>query len=79
MLRHDFMNDHLFQIMCYCKFIHQYTQIAKPLYKLISGDWAKTKQAKLSWNDKCEQAFKALKDICSHTLVLAYADYTKSF
>ena len=26
----------------YRKFIHHYAQIAKPLYKLISGDWAKT-------------------------------------
>ena len=63
----------------YHKFIHCYTQIAKPLYKLISGNQAKTKQAKLSWGEKCEQAFKALKDICSHTPVLVYADYTKSF
>ena len=63
----------------YCKFIHRYAQIAKPQYKLISGDQAKMKQTKLSWDEKCEQAFKALKDICSCTPVLAYADYTKSF
>ena len=63
----------------YHKFIHRCAQIAKPLYKLISGDQAKTKQAKSSWDEKCEQAFKALKDICPRTPVLAYADYTKSF
>ena len=63
----------------YCKFIHRYTQIAKPLYRLISGDQTKRKQAKLFWDKKCEQAFKALRDICSHTPVLAYADYTKPF
>ena len=63
----------------YRKFIHRYAQIAKPLYKLISGSQAKTKQAKLSWDEKCEQAFKALKDICLCTPVLAYTDYTKSF
>ena len=63
----------------YCKFIHRYTQIAKPLCRLISGDQDKTKQAKLFWDKKCEQAFKALRDICSHTPVLAYADYTKPF
>ena len=62
-----------------CKFIHRYAQIAKPLYRLISGDQAKTKQAKLFWDEKCEQAFKAPKDICSRTPVLAYADYTKPF
>ena len=63
----------------YHKFIHRYTQIAKPLYRLISGDQAKTKQAKLFWDKKCEQAFKALKNICSRTPVLAYVDYTKPF
>ena len=63
----------------YCKFIHRYAQIAKPLYKLISGDQAKTKQAKLSWDEQCKQAFKALKDIYSCTPVLAYADHTKPF
>ena len=63
----------------YHKFIHRYAQIAKPLYKLISSDQAKTKQSKLFWDEKCEQAFKALKNICSHTPVLAYADYTKPF
>ena len=63
----------------YHKFIHCYAQIAKPLYRLISSDQANTKQAKLFWDEKCEQAFKALKDICSHTPVLAYADYTKPF
>ena len=63
----------------YRKFIHRYAQIAKPLYKLLSGDQAKTKQDKLSWDEKSEQAFKALKDICSRTPVLAYTDYTKSF
>ena len=63
----------------YCKFIHRYAQIAKPLYKLILGDQAKTKQAKLFWDEKCELAFKALKDICSRTPELAYADYTKPF
>ena len=63
----------------YCKFIHCYAQIAKPQNKLISGNQAKTKQAKLSLDEKCEQAFKALKDICSRIPVLAYADYTKSF
>ena len=63
----------------YCKLIHHYAQIAKPLYKLISGDQAKTKQARLFWDEKCEQAFKALKNIYSRTPVLAYANYTKPF
>ena len=63
----------------YHKFIHHYAQIARPLYRLISGDLAKTKQAELFWDEKCEQAFKALKDICSHIPVLAYADYTQPF
>ena len=63
----------------YHKFIHQYAQIAKPLYKLISGDQAKVKQAHIAWNEDCERAFQTLKDVCSRTPALAYANYSKPF
>ena len=63
----------------YRKFIHQYAQIAKPLYKLISGNQAKMKRAHIAWNEDCERAFKTLKGVCSRTPVLAYANYSKSF
>ena len=61
------------------KFIHQYAQIAKLLYKLISGDQAKMKRAHIDWNEDCEHAFQTLKGVCSQTPVLAYADYSKPF
>ena len=63
----------------YHKFIHRYAQIAKPLYKLISGDKTKAKQVHIVWNKDCEHAFKTLKDVCSRTPVLAYANYSKPF
>ena len=63
----------------YCKFIKNYAQIAKPLYTLITGDNAKKKTNEVEWTDTCEQAFGRLKEICSETPVLAYADYTKVF
>ena len=63
----------------YRKFIKNYAQIAKPLYTLIMGDNAKKKTNEVQWTDTCEQAFGRLKEICSETPVLAYADYTKVF
>ena len=63
----------------YKKFIKGYAQIAKPLYQLIAGDNAKRKMNEIEWTDHCKEAFLKLKKICSATLILAYADYTKSF
>ena len=63
----------------YCKFIKNYAQIAKPLYLLITGKNAKKKTNDLEWTNKCGEVFHKLKEICSDTPVLAYADYTKSF
>ena len=63
----------------YRKFIKGYAQIAKPLYQLIAGDNAKKKMNEIERTDHCEEAFLKLKEICSDTLILAYADYTKSF
>ena len=63
----------------YCKFIRNYAQIAKLLCLLITGDNAKRKTNEVEWTDKCEQAFCQLKEICSKTPILVYADYTKIF
>ena len=60
----------------YHRFIRGYAQIAKPLYKLISGKNSKLKKKAIEWNLDCDLAFKGLKDLCSNTPVLAYADYT---
>ena len=65
----------------YRRFIHKYSQIAKPLNLLITGDSSKSKnkKTKVEWNESCEQAFERLKEICTQTPVLGYADYTKPF
>ena len=63
----------------YHRFIRKYTQITRPLYKLISGKNAKLKKKTVEWSSTCHLAFTNLKDLCSNTPILAYADYTKKF
>ena len=63
----------------YRKFIHQYGQIAKPLYKQILGENAKGKRNAIEWNEDCKKAFNQMKEICTHTPVQACADYRKPF
>ena len=63
----------------YRKFIRGYTQVAKPLYQLLMGENAKKKTNGIEWTEQCEQAFNKLKEICSDTPILAYADYSKCF
>ena len=63
----------------YWKFVFKYAQKAKPLNKLISGENAKKEHQKVDWTDDCQAAFEKLKDACMDTLILAYADYKKSF
>ena len=33
----------------------------------------------MKWNDQCQEAFQKLKQLCSQTLILAYANYKKPF
>ena len=63
----------------YRKFIYKYAQKAKPLNELISGDNAKKKHSKVDWTDECQTAFDLLKETCTNTPILAYADYKKPF
>ena len=63
----------------YRKFVYKYAQIARPLNKLISGKNAKKKHKKVEWGNEQEQAFQQLKEVCTKTPVLAYADYKKPF
>ena len=46
---------------------------------LISGDNANRKKVLVKWNPECQQAFDQLKDLCTKTPILAYADYKKPF
>ena len=63
----------------YRKFVYKYAQIARPLNKLISGENAKKKHRKVDWGEDQETSFCQLKDACTKTPVLAYADYKKPF
>ena len=63
----------------YRKFIYKYAQKAKPLNKLISGENAKKKHRKVEWTEECQAAFELLKETCTDTPVLAYANYKKPF
>ena len=63
----------------YQKFIKNYAQVAKPLYQLVSRDNAKAKRKEVEWSKECEEAFLKLKEICSNTPILAYADYQRPF
>ena len=49
------------------------------MYQLITGENAKKKTNEVGWTEKCKEAFCKLKEICSDTPILAYADYTKCF
>ena len=63
----------------YRKFIFKFAQVAKPLHKLCSGDNASKKRSLVVWDNDCELAFLELKDRCSKTPILAYANYQKPF
>ena len=47
--------------------------IARPLNVLVPVDTA------IKWNEDCEEPFQKLKQLCSSTPILAYADYLKPF
>ena len=63
----------------YRRFIQGYAKVARPLNVLISGDIANHKKTLVKWNPECQQAFDQLKDLCTKTPILAYADYKKPF
>ena len=54
--------------------MYKYAQIARPLNKLISGENTKKKHRKVDWGEDQETPFCELKDACTKTPVLAYAD-----
>ena len=63
----------------YCKFIPKYTQVARPINQLVSGENANKKMASVNWTNECQVVFEHLKHLCSQTPILAYANYTKPF
>ena len=46
---------------------------------MVSGENANKKRALIEWNDECQEAFNKLKQLCSQTPILAYANYKKAF
>ena len=53
--------------------------MAKPLYKLISGKNVARKLKLIKWGHKCQEAFDKLKELCTSTPILAYANFKKPF
>ena len=46
---------------------------------MVSGENANKKKALVEWNNECLEAFNKLKQLCSQTPILAYANYKKPF
>ena len=63
----------------YRQFILKFMQVAQPLHELTSGENACKKKAAIAWDNKCQQSFDDLKDLCTMAPILAYADFTKPF
>ena len=63
----------------YRRFIPNYAHIARPLNLLTAGDNANKKKQAKKWNENCEESFQKLKQLCSSTPILDYADYSKPF
>lgn len=59
------------------RFIIKFAEKSAPLIDLIKG--AKTKNAKITWNDRAETAFQSLKDGMINPPILIMCDYNKAF
>ena len=46
---------------------------------MVSGENANRKKALAEWSEECQEAFNKLKQLCSQTPILAYANYKKPF
>ena len=55
------------------RFIPNYAEIAKPIYKLLKKD------VKFEWDEQGKKAFKEIKDAISKAPVLVSPDYSKDF
>ena len=58
----------------YHMFIPKYAHIAQPINQLVSGENANKKKTLVEWTAECQQAFEQLKQLCSQTPILAYAN-----
>ena len=58
----------------YRRFIKGYASVAKPLNILVSGANASHKKVSIEWTEECQAAFDKLKELCTSTPILAYAN-----
>ena len=63
----------------YHRFITKCSHVTKPVYKLISGENAGRKQKLIKLDQKCQEALYRLKELCTNTPMLAYANFGKPF
>ena len=63
----------------YRRFIKGDANVARPLNLLVSGDNANHKKAQIEWTEESQVAFNKLKELCTSTPILAYANYQKPF
>ena len=63
----------------YHQFVPKFMQVAQPLHKLTSGEYAGKKKANIQWKNRCQEAFDVLKRLCTTAPILAYADFIKPF
>ena len=61
------------------QFIKGFAQIAQPLNEHLAGEGASRKSEWVSLSEEALEAFRALKQACMNSPVLAFADYTKDF
>jgi hypothetical protein len=57
----------------YCRFIQNFSKIAKPMTKLLE------KEARFKWSSQCEEAFLILKKLLTTAPMLAQLDIEKPF
>ena len=63
----------------YRRFIKDYAKVVRPLNTLISGENASKKKRPVEWNEECQRAFDKLKELCTSTPILPYANYPRKF
>ena len=63
----------------YRRVIHKYALMARPLNLVTTGDHTNKKKQIVQWNEDCKVSFQKLKQLCSSTPILTYANYNKPF